>query len=84
MQTVGLGYTIPSLTRDARHDAARALVSTPSVLTPASAIALVSSNLYKLLGVDPSQAGLIAVEGDAFGARSRVVGVIEQGEVRLF
>jgi hypothetical protein len=58
----------------------------PSTFTPAKAIGLVSSNLLQLLGVDAaSGAGrFIAVEGDAFGMGSRVVGVVDNGEVELF
>jgi hypothetical protein len=42
--------------------------------------------LLQLLGVDAaSGAGrFIAVEGDAFGMGSRVVGVVDNGEVELF
>jgi len=58
-------------------------VAVPSVFTPASAIALVSTNLNKLLGVE-IDTGLIAVEGDAFGAGSRIVGVIAGGRIEVF
>ncbi|KAL7413707.1 hypothetical protein BDY24DRAFT_340073 [Mrakia frigida] len=80
---VGLGHLTSDATRHARYDAAWNYVSVPSVFTPASAIALVSTNLNKLLGVE-IDTGLLAVEGDAFGAGSRIVGVLAGGRIEVF
>lgn len=83
---VGLGHATSDATRNARFDAIWGHMTVPSVLTPAKAIGLVSANLLKLLGVDAADAGVgryIAVEGDAFGMGSRVVGIVDNGRVEL-
>jgi hypothetical protein len=83
---VGLGHGTNDVVRQARFDALWNYSAVPSTFSPASAIALVSSNLYKLLGVKakPGLGGFIAVEGDALNMGSRVVGALDNGRVELF
>lgn len=80
---VGLGHKSGAEARNARFDA---LWNARSVegLGYKEALGFVSSNLLRLLGVEERQRGLIAVEGDAFGLGSRVVGVVDNGVVELF
>lgn len=63
--------------RNTRFDAGWTLLGSPS-LTPQTALALVSTNLEKLLGLkgaskDVRERDWIAVEGDAFGFNGKVV-----------
>lgn len=83
---VGLGHATSDATRNARFDALWNHHADPAALSPAAALALVSANLYELLGIDakPGLGGLIAVEGDAFQMGSRVVGAVDNGQVELF
>ncbi|KAL6308850.1 hypothetical protein BKA93DRAFT_481716 [Sparassis latifolia] len=65
--------------RNMRFDAAWALGEAPNVLTKASAIALVSSNVEKLLGVHvgPGEGDLVATSGgDLLSFEGKVVAII--------
>lgn len=83
---VGLGHATSDATRNARYDALWNYHAVPGTITPEKALGLVSANLLKLLGVKAENAPgrFIAVEGDAFGMGSRVVGVVDDGLIELF
>ncbi|THG99926.1 hypothetical protein EW026_g2506 [Hermanssonia centrifuga] len=95
--TVGIGPQgtsgIPSIStwaaRNLRFDAGWALLDSPHVLSKASALALASSNVEKLLGVeiDPYESDLVATSGgDLLSFEGKVVAVISprKGRVDLF
>ncbi|KAI0746218.1 composite domain of metallo-dependent hydrolase [Daedaleopsis nitida] len=76
--TVGLGILESWDARNARFDAAWAALEANGELSKADALALVSSNIEKLLGVktDSLQADLVATRGGDLMEFSKVVGVI--------
>ncbi|KAH8116643.1 composite domain of metallo-dependent hydrolase [Phellopilus nigrolimitatus] len=77
--TVGIGIEESWSVRNTRFDAAWAALEAAGDITKIQALALASSNLEKLLGleVDADLADLVATEaGDMFDFESKVVGVI--------
>lgn len=81
---VGLGHATNDATRNARFDALWNYHSVPDTFSAKDALALVSTNLFTLLGIEGKKGGFVAVEGDAFGIGSRVVGVLDNNVVELF
>ncbi|THH04772.1 hypothetical protein EW145_g5277 [Phellinidium pouzarii] len=87
--TVGIGITEPSTARHTRFDVAWAALDASGGISKTQALALASSNLEKLLGVNVESelADLVATEGgDLFDFESKVVGVIspKNGAVDIF
>ncbi|THH01236.1 hypothetical protein EW145_g6949 [Phellinidium pouzarii] len=77
--TVGIGIEEAWSARNTRFDAAWAALEAAGDITKTQALALASSNLEKLLGLEVAaeQADLVATEaGDMFDLRSKIVGVI--------
>lgn len=82
--TVGLGITEECDARLTRYDMAWTYASSPNVFSKPEAIALVTTNLQELLGLnDGVQAkadlGFVAYEGDMFSFESRVRAVRAPG-----
>ncbi|EJD04405.1 composite domain of metallo-dependent hydrolase [Fomitiporia mediterranea MF3/22] len=91
--TVGIGIEEPWSARNTRFDIAWAALEAPSEISRTQALALASTNLEKLLGLDINDnsnnidADLVATEsGDLFDFEGKVVGVINprKGVVDLF
>ncbi|OCH88874.1 carbohydrate esterase family 9 protein [Obba rivulosa] len=86
--TVGIGVRTADLARNARFDAAWAALETGGKLSRSDALALVSVNLEKALGVqtDRLQSDLVATRGGDLLEFSKVVGIISprRGVVDLF
>ncbi|KAL5518561.1 hypothetical protein ACEPAH_244 [Sanghuangporus vaninii] len=87
--TVGIGIEEAWSARNTRFDVAWAALEASGEISKTQALALASTNLEKLLGldVDPEWSDLVATErGDLFDFESKVVGVIapRKGVVDLF
>ncbi|KAL5535125.1 hypothetical protein ACEPAF_3219 [Sanghuangporus sanghuang] len=87
--TVGIGVEEAWSVRNTRFDIAWAALESSGKMSKAQALALASTNLEKLLGleIDPESSDLVATEkGDSFDFEGKIVGVISprKGVVDLF
>ncbi|KAJ7698627.1 carbohydrate esterase family 9 protein [Mycena rosella] len=76
--TVGIKVTDPSEVRNTRFDMAWAALESNGALGKAEALALVSTNLEKLLGVEDGSGDLVATKGGS-GFEGKVVAIILPG-----
>ncbi|KAG6832612.1 hypothetical protein H0H92_014448 [Tricholoma furcatifolium] len=85
--TVGLGVEEAWDARNTRFNIAWAALEADAELSKADILALGSTNLEKLLGLDTADSDLVATQGgDLLGYEGKVVGIISpaQGKVEFF